>query len=88
LPNVCVVKAAFYIVFTDALSKVEETADHINRLITEAEDGEKLVVLARRLGSSGSQYVIPGRKILKQGLVYKVKLYRCQEFGNILQFLV
>lgn len=51
---------------------MEETAEHINRLVTEAEEGEAMVQLARRLGDEGANVVVPGRKILKEGVVRKV----------------
>lgn len=55
------------------MALIETTADHINRLIIESEEGEEIIKLARRFGPDGESLVVPGRKILKEGLVKKAR---------------
>lgn len=57
----------------DALKKIKACAFHINDLVTEYENAESMIALARRLSCVPVKNLItPGRKIVKQGSLMKV----------------
>lgn len=51
---------------------MEVTAQHINELVTEYENAETMLALARRLYCGPVDLVLPGRKVVKQGSLMKV----------------
>ena len=59
---------------TGALKKIEETASHINDHVSQYENVESMLSIAKRLTGSPLDIVEPGRKIIKQGSLMKVNL--------------
>ncbi|XP_049829803.1 putative protein tag-52 [Schistocerca gregaria] len=61
-----------YAALVESLSAVEEVAKHINNLMREQENMERMVRLQNSLVGGLPQIVVPGRRVLKEGLLMKV----------------
>lgn len=61
-----------FVVAVGALQEVERTASHINGLVQEQENMEKMIQLQRSLHHGRPGIITPGRKFLKEGILMKV----------------
>ncbi|XP_067015820.2 rho guanine nucleotide exchange factor 39 isoform X2 [Anabrus simplex] len=61
-----------YITLQGSLSEVEKTAEHINSLVQEQENMQKMIQIQRSLQNGRPSIITPGRKLLKEGLLMKV----------------
>ncbi|GLH01548.1 GD13075 [Gryllus bimaculatus] len=61
-----------YSVLQRSLLEVERTASHINNLVQEQESMQQMVELQRSLQNGRPSIVVPGRRLLKEGLLMKV----------------
>jgi hypothetical protein len=57
---------------TASLREVEKAADHINGLVQEQENMQRMLKLQSCLCSGRPRIVTPGRRLLKEGLLLKV----------------
>ncbi|EEZ99641.1 rho guanine nucleotide exchange factor 39 [Tribolium castaneum] len=56
----------------DSLKKVEDAANHINTIIKEQENMQRLIELQRCLINGEPNVITPGRKLLKEGILFKI----------------
>ncbi|KAH0813008.1 hypothetical protein GEV33_009781 [Tenebrio molitor] len=56
----------------DSLTKVENAADHINKIIQEQENMQRLIELQRCLQSGEPNVITPGRYLIKEGLLMRI----------------
>ncbi|XP_044255249.1 putative protein tag-52 [Tribolium madens] len=56
----------------DSLTKVENAAHHINTIIKEQENMQRLIELQRCLLSGEPNVITPGRKLLKEGILFQI----------------
>ncbi|KAJ8670649.1 hypothetical protein QAD02_001908 [Eretmocerus hayati] len=55
-----------------SLVEIEKVASHINALVAEYEDTQKLLELQKRISGRGVSLVKPGRKLIRQGPLMRV----------------
>ncbi|RZC35008.1 RhoGEF and/or PH domain containing protein [Asbolus verrucosus] len=56
----------------DSLTKVEDAADHINKIIQERENMQRLIELQRCLQSGEPNVITPGRNLIKEGALMRI----------------
>jgi len=59
---------------TASLREVEKAADHINSLIQDHENMQRMLKLQNCLSGGKPRIVMPGRRLLKEGKLLKVGL--------------
>lgn len=65
---------ACLLLFSDALSEVEKATTHINNLVHYQENMQRVVAIQRCFtGGCKPVIVTPGRKLIKEGRLLKVK---------------
>lgn len=62
--------------FIEALQEVERTAEHINSLVEEHENIERMLELQKSLQNSYPCIIKPGRRLLKEGTLMKMSRKR------------
>uniref|UniRef100_A0AAR5Q8M3 DH domain-containing protein n=1 Tax=Dendroctonus ponderosae TaxID=77166 RepID=A0AAR5Q8M3_DENPD len=58
--------------FADCMRKIEDAASHINKVIEEQENAQRLLELQRYLRSGELNIVTPGRTLKKEGILHKM----------------
>ncbi|XP_060519469.1 rho guanine nucleotide exchange factor 39 [Cylas formicarius] len=63
---------ANYEILGECLSKVEESAAHINKIVQDQENSQRLLELQRCLRSGEPNIITPGRRLKKEGILTKM----------------
>lgn len=62
---------------TECLIKIREAATHINKVVEEQENAQRLLELQRYLRSGELNIITPGRKLRKEGILHKMSTRNC-----------
>ncbi|KAJ8950622.1 hypothetical protein NQ318_010821 [Aromia moschata] len=57
---------------SECLGKIEEAAEHINKIVEDQENMQRLLEFQRCLRSGELNVIMPGRKLLKEGILMKL----------------
>lgn len=58
--------------FLECLTKIDNVAEHINKVVEDQENMQRLLELQRSLRSGEPNIIKPGRKLLKEGILTKM----------------
>lgn len=61
----------------DCLEKINDVAEHINKIVDDQENMQRLLELQRCLRSGEPNIIKPGRKLLKEGILTKMSTKQC-----------
>ncbi|CAG9767504.1 unnamed protein product [Ceutorhynchus assimilis] len=61
-----------YVLLKDCMLKIEQSASHINNVVEEQENAQRLLELQRYLRSGEPNIITPGRKLKKEGILHKM----------------
>lgn len=61
-----------YFNFSECREKIYEVAEHINKIVDDQENMQRLLELQRSLCSGEPNIIKPGRKLLKEGILVKM----------------
>ncbi|XP_066257647.1 rho guanine nucleotide exchange factor 39-like [Euwallacea similis] len=56
----------------DCMDKIDEAASHINNVVEEQENAQRLLELQRYLRSGDPNIIMPGRRLKKEGILHKM----------------
>ncbi|XP_066148998.1 rho guanine nucleotide exchange factor 39 [Euwallacea fornicatus] len=58
----------------DCMDKIDEAASHINNVVEEQENAQRLLELQRYLRSGDPNIIMPGRRLKKEGILHKMSI--------------
>ncbi|KAL1501709.1 hypothetical protein ABEB36_006990 [Hypothenemus hampei] len=61
-----------YELLKDCIQKINEAALHINKIVEEQENSQRLLEIQRYLRSGEINLIVPGRKLKKEGVLHKM----------------
>lgn len=61
-----------FLFFLECLEKIDDVAEHINRIVDDQENMQRLLELQRCLRSGEPNIIKPGRRLLKEGILTKM----------------
>lgn len=66
----------------DALVEISDVADHVNKSVDEADSLQKLLIIQKALKNQQPNIIVPGRKLIREGILNKVSWSKPSESTN------